>query len=655
MYLLDVRTIQLREFQGSAIPKRKYAILSHTWGEDEVSFQDLQAGTGRNKEGYQKIVFTCEQAKRHGYKWAWVDTCCIDKSSSAELSESINSMFLWYKESAICYAYLVDVEQSQFPYARSNGHGEPQVSRWFTRAWTLQELIAPRVLCFYSRGWKEIGHCGERIAQIVSDATGIPKPLIESHKSLSEYSAAQKMSWAAHRSSTRPEDVAYSLLGLFDINMPLLYGEGERAFIRLQEEILKETDDHSLLCWTVPKSSPRAWTLQSVFATSPDDFTESGRIRGNLFDSGHPSAVTNRGLQIHLSLSERIYGEGSHLFHENAACSVFDAMLNAGECEPGHGTVLYQISIQLVRTPQISSRHLQSVNRYARLATPSFKRIGIDALGINSAKTKKVQTGLIYVHKNLLDWERHRFGFGGFHLQNIPIARSLCPLSTPKVDSNLDNLCIKAIDYSGLIELLEDVTVAGIPPNVGAGMTWSPIYGCITFDCEPHRISEWPFLYVIFGVECSSAREMPFSVLLVWNTNYVHFSLRPTEVQKSKYATFEKYCFEKSQLWTTLETMPPDDFTHKVDFWATYGEIARTRAVVGKLDIELILEREDPNTDDGKAAGNRSHFLIRAINHSYDPITGHSSDDGSKWIGQIEATDTTPGHSTDVMSIERTI
>ncbi|KAI1091376.1 heterokaryon incompatibility protein-domain-containing protein [Rostrohypoxylon terebratum] len=107
MYLINVATITLHEFQGSEIPK--YAILSHTWGDDEVSFQDLQAGRGSSKEGYEKIVFTCEQAKQHRLKWAWVDTCCIDKSSSAELSESINSMYRWYNESYICYAYLADV------------------------------------------------------------------------------------------------------------------------------------------------------------------------------------------------------------------------------------------------------------------------------------------------------------------------------------------------------------------------------------------------------------------------------------------------------------------------------------------------------------------------------------------------------------------
>ncbi|KAI1806918.1 HET-domain-containing protein [Daldinia bambusicola] len=233
MRLLDVDTLQLHEFVGYHMPKYQYAILSHTWAEDEVSLQELEAGSGLYKQGYKKIVLTCEQSKRNGYRWAWVDTCCIDKTSSGELSEAINSMYQYGS----------------------------RVSRWLTRAWTLQELIAPSRIIFYGRGWAEIGRQSEEwVQRSITFVTGIPRLVISTRKySLSDYSMSRT-----------------SLLGLLDINMPLLYGKGDKAFMRLQEEILKETDDHSLLCWTVPRLSPRAGTLEGVFAKSPDDFAESG-------------------------------------------------------------------------------------------------------------------------------------------------------------------------------------------------------------------------------------------------------------------------------------------------------------------------------------------------------------------------------------------
>ncbi|KAI1456830.1 HET-domain-containing protein [Annulohypoxylon moriforme] len=608
MRLINVETLKLHEFQGSYVPR--YAILSHTWGEDEVSFQDLQSGAGTSKQGYEKIRFTCEQAKRDRLEWAWIDTCCIDKSSSAELSESINSMYRWYNESSRCYAYLTDIEDVKtFPYVSSTRNGEQKPSRWFTRAWTLQELIAPKDLSFYGHGWKYISPCKGSIdettlgwyvagiAHPVSMITRIPMPLIERRMFLSEYSVAQKMSWAAHRSSTRSEDRAYSLLGLFNINMPLLYGEGEKAFIRLQEEILKETDDHSLLCWTVPKSDDRAWTLQSVFAESPDDFSEAGEIRGNPLDSGHPSAVTNRGLQIHLPLTERRYGEGSHLYYLNAVSMVFDAALNAVECELGRFAIKNQLSIQLIRTPHISNRHQLSTNRHARLATPSLGRTAVVGRDADMMKEMEIKTELVYIHKTLFDWERDRFGCGGVHLQNIPISKSISPFSS--IEGNPTPLWIKSVLYPGLKEELYDVTTQGVPRNSNHGITWSPIYGCIKFDSIIQLDTKLPAV-VIFKVDFDYTplfgERNQFSILLAWDEDYIHFSLRP-----------------RVSIPNIID--PHDTSTYRKDYRETYGEIARTRALLGVRDIELILEREDPNTEDGEAAGDRLHFLIRAIDH----------------------------------------
>ncbi|KAI0897565.1 HET-domain-containing protein [Annulohypoxylon nitens] len=591
MRLLNAESITLHEFQGSKIPK--YAILSHTWGDDEVSFQDLQAGKGPGKEGYKKIVFTCRQALLHGLEWVWVDTCCIDKSSSAELSESINSMYRWYKESATCYAYLVDiVDINKFPYAPSTNNGKQQISRWFTRSWTLQELIAPQRVYFFGRDWKRIGFCEEKLANIVSEVTRISIQLIDGSKyfneSLSKFSVAQRMSWAAHRSSTRREDVAYSLMGLFNINMPLLYGEGDRAFTRLQDEILKETNDHSLLCWTVPERSDRAWTLQSVFAESPDDFAHAGHIKGNLLDSGYPSVVTNRGLQIYLPLTERQYNISSHLYHGNPGCSVFDAALDAGECEPHGDAIINRVSVQLVRTPQISSRHLPSVNRYARLATPELGCISINPPKNDTTRGMEIRAEMIYIHKTLFDWERNRFRAGGIHLQNLSIAANLSSRPHATCDGIVQ---INTIFYSGLAKEFFNITNTGVPPTF-QGVTWSPIYNCIQFD----RNDTGNLSLVVFGLDSST-----LSIVLGWSEYYIQFGLcSDVRIMEDDDATLRQCDVPK----------------YERNYWKMYGEIACARASIDSRDIEFVLVVEDSNAEDGKAAGNRLHFLIRAIDHS---------------------------------------
>ncbi|KAM0420630.1 hypothetical protein ACHAPT_011546 [Fusarium lateritium] len=147
MRLLDTSSYELTEFIGNKIPS--YAILSHTWGEGEVLFSDIQNKTAQSKNGFGKLVSCCRKAVEDGFKWVWIDTCCIDKSSSAELSEAINSMYQWYRDSVICYAYLEDVTDT-LPAKGTSSKGFAE-SRWFTRGWTLQELIAPRAVEFYTR------------------------------------------------------------------------------------------------------------------------------------------------------------------------------------------------------------------------------------------------------------------------------------------------------------------------------------------------------------------------------------------------------------------------------------------------------------------------------------------------------------------------
>jgi hypothetical protein len=188
--------------------------------------------------GASKIERGSSICHAQGLKYFWIDTCCIDKSSSAELSESINSMYNWYAKSVVCYAYLEDVDYS-------NGRESIRKSRWFTRGLTLQELITPGRMEFFDGQWMLIGK-KFGLSALLSDITSIPKNIFEDPSELMLCSVARRMSWAAHRETTREEDIAYCLLGIFDVSMPLLYGEGARAFTRLQEEILKETDDQSL-------------------------------------------------------------------------------------------------------------------------------------------------------------------------------------------------------------------------------------------------------------------------------------------------------------------------------------------------------------------------------------------------------------------------
>ncbi|KAI5456738.1 heterokaryon incompatibility protein-domain-containing protein [Mariannaea sp. PMI_226] len=284
MRLLNIKTLEL-EFFFSYIPP--YAILSHTWGEDEVTLQDLGRSDLDQKRGWKKIVKFCQTVAKlfpEPLEYVWVDTCCIDKTSSAELSESINSMFRWYQMSQVCYALLEDVSYT----GQGSVGSDFESSRWFTRGWTLQELIAPHTVEFFDQQWTYIGD-KLQLARRVSRRTGIDEGTLLSGDCTSS-SVAQKMSWAAERQTTRQEDMAYCLLGLFDISMTMLYGEGEKAFIRLQEEILKEYDDNSIFAWN-STAVPESITTVGVLATHPSFFKTSADIEP------HPSQGYDRCVQ----------------------------------------------------------------------------------------------------------------------------------------------------------------------------------------------------------------------------------------------------------------------------------------------------------------------------------------------------------------------
>jgi hypothetical protein len=228
------------DFSEKNIPP--YAILSHTWLDDEFLFEDLVNDTGKNKAGYKKILFCGEQAARDHIQYFWVDTCCIDKWNLRELSNAINSMFQWYKNATQCYVFLSDISTPKI-YAQlhqSEWEASFRNSRWFTRGWTLQELIAPVSIEFFSSDRQRLGN-KESLEQLLHEITHI---LVEALQGgfLDIFSISERKAWMVGRETEQEEDMAYSLIGIFDVSMEFRYGEGkERVLSRLEEAIKKGT------------------------------------------------------------------------------------------------------------------------------------------------------------------------------------------------------------------------------------------------------------------------------------------------------------------------------------------------------------------------------------------------------------------------------
>ena len=272
--------------------EKDYAILSHRWEDEEVTFRDMQDLTvASTKKGFVKIRKSCEHAQNDGYKYVWVDTCCINKESSSELSEAINSMYRWYKASAVCYVFLSDVHMRT---VKRDVEQQIISSVWFTRGWTLQELIAPLNVVFYDRHWEFLG-TKQTLSSLLEVKTGIDEAILNGEP-LSRCSIAQRMSWASKRVTTRVEDTAYCLLGIFDVNMPLLYGEREKAFLRLQEQIIRQSDDHTIFAWSIHRDDQ-----PGLLADSPKAFANCQYIKTLTSRKGRsPYSLTNRGLSIKL-------------------------------------------------------------------------------------------------------------------------------------------------------------------------------------------------------------------------------------------------------------------------------------------------------------------------------------------------------------------
>lgn len=308
MRLICTETLELEEVASHE--EVSYAILSHTWEDGEVSLQDLRdLPSARQKKGFSKIENTCKIARGQGIQYAWVDTCCIDKSSSAELSEAINSMYRWYHDALVCFAYLPDmpVGDTFAGDASSEALGRAfRACNWFTRGWTLQELIAPKNLEFYNEAWSQFG-TKESLDFLLEAITRIPRRILMHEATLDSIAVGRRMSWASRRRTTRTEDLAYCLMGLFDINMPMLYGEGPKAFIRLQEEIFRQSNDLSLLAWEPQERQLRRQDLYGAFAPSPSEFERCGKLCRNRgwMRNQNEVAVTSRGVRLERALLTR--------------------------------------------------------------------------------------------------------------------------------------------------------------------------------------------------------------------------------------------------------------------------------------------------------------------------------------------------------------
>lgn len=413
MYLINADTGRLEQFRDDrTLPP--FATLSHTWrsDEEEVTMQEYKKLEHtpnpeiEQRPGYLKIVATRRQAQkereflleqaekdyerldrecratvrlrqRKQYKeaarlrnpilakpvYVWVDTVCIDKDSSTELNEAINSMFRWYRKAQMCFAYLEDFDAST---TDNFEHRLSQV-RWFRRGWTLQELIAPRTMDFFDQSWLCKGSPGAfgdkaSLAPKLARITGIDKKVLTGRQRLGAVSVAKRMSWAANRRTTKDEDIAYCLLGIFDLSMNLCYGEGARAFVRLQEKIARTHDDQSLFawepdnartCWLVDQPAVRPEAGLSVFASHPRQFLSTSNIRH--WDSwGDAPTIGNKGVRFVVPLHRvdpRIIGGRYNDRHNNKSCRPQDTHLVPLNCTDG-GDISYCPAIVVLHVTQ---------------------------------------------------------------------------------------------------------------------------------------------------------------------------------------------------------------------------------------------------------------------------------------------------------------
>ncbi|KAI1419582.1 HET-domain-containing protein [Xylaria sp. FL1777] len=268
MYLLDTKTYELRCDLQPTFAQEGYAILSHRWVGQEITFDQLKSKISGLRASnapartppIDKIRGAAQTARHLGLKWIWIDSCCIDRANAVEQTESINSMFKWYRDAKVCIIYLNDVQKQEPQRFHSSEREGPSI--WFSRGWT--------------RNFSHHGTCAHYLMGVRHFGTAC---------------IAAKMSWMAGRTTTRVEDLAYSMLGIFNINMTTQYGEGMRAFMRLHQTLLSTSRDESLFAWRMPapdagtrfiRGTDQDITWESgewgLLAPSPDWFKGSARV-----------------------------------------------------------------------------------------------------------------------------------------------------------------------------------------------------------------------------------------------------------------------------------------------------------------------------------------------------------------------------------------
>jgi hypothetical protein len=259
MRLINVETMQLHYLPNADIVEIEYATLSHTWGQHETTYQEWNNAQARDSDGAKKIRDACQVVKESlGLQWLWADTCCINKVDAEEVNEAVSSMFSWYQSSTVCLAYLSDV-----PTANTDNNellsSQVRNSRWFTRGWTLPELLAPSELIFHAADWTVLGRRDDSLAELISEITGIDQAYLSGRKNVQQASISKILSWMSNRKTSRVEDMVYCMLGILGIDMEIHYGEGRGAVDRLRGKIEQKmgAELNSLTPFTSHQAHPR--------------------------------------------------------------------------------------------------------------------------------------------------------------------------------------------------------------------------------------------------------------------------------------------------------------------------------------------------------------------------------------------------------------